>query len=157
MRTNVTLRAMKPRDILRILTSLLIVGVVSSCVGLSIEDPADRYVGTYSYSETYYATWGTASDSFTHSGTFTITKLSSDRVHISNPWDTSATAMPTILSIDPVTQGDASGSITYTFISATLVGNLLTITYQGAVSLNYSDGKSYPYSCHGTITATKVN
>lgn len=152
---NFTHRTMKPRDLIHILASLLIVGLVSSCVELNTEDPADRYIGTYSYSETYYATWGSASDSFSHTGTFTITKQSSDRVHISNPWNTSATAMPTILSIDPVTQGDASGSITYTFISATLVGNLLTITYQGVGSLRYSDGRNYPYSCHGTITATK--
>lgn len=153
---NFTLKAMKPRDLIHILASLLIVGLVTSCVELNTEDPADRYTGTYSYSETYYAKWGSASDScFSHTGTFTITKQSSDRVHISNPWNTSATAMPTILSIDPVTQGDASGSITYTFISATLVGNLLTITYQGVGSLRYSDGRNYPYSCHGTITATK--
>ena len=152
---NESFSVMRPRNIIRIFVSILIVGVVSSCVGLSIEDPSDRYVGTYSYSETYYVTWGSASDSFSHTGTFTITKQSSDRVHISNPWNTSATAMPTILSIDPVTQGNASGSITYTFISATLVGNLLTITYQGVGSLKYSDGRNYPYSCHATITATK--
>ena len=130
---------------------------MTSCVGLGIEDPADKYVGTYTYSETYYATWGSASKSFSHTGTFTITKQSSDRVSISNPWNTGATAMETILSIDPVTQSDNTGYVNYTFVSASLVGSLLTISYQGVGSMKYSDGKNYPYSCHGTITATKNN
>ena len=126
-----------------------------SCVGQDNEDPADRFVGTYSYDDVYYVTWGGDSRSLSNSGTFIITKMSPNTVKISNPWNTTATVMANQLSIDPVTQGDNSGYVNYAFTSASLAGNMLSISYQGVGSLKYSDGRSYPYSCQGNITARK--
>lgn len=129
--------------------------ILFSCTKTIIEDPADKFVGSYTYNETYYATWGSTSSSFSDNGGFTITKLSSDRVKISNPWNTSATVLDNQLSIDPVTQGDQSGYVNYTFTSAYLNGDMLTISYQGMGSLKYSDGHDYPYMCQGSISARK--
>lgn len=85
--------------------------IFTSCVEQVNEDPADRFVGTYSYDDVYYVTWGSDSRSLSNSGTFIITKMSPNTVKISNPWNTTATVMANQLSIDPVTQGDNSGYV----------------------------------------------
>ena len=131
--------------------------IVTSCVEQLAEDPADQFVGSYSYNENYYATWGTSSSSFSNSGTFTITKTGSSTIKISNPWNTTGRVTGMILNLDPVTQGDDTGYINYTFTSASLAGNMLSISYQGVGSLRYSDGRNYPYSCQGNISARKTN
>lgn len=128
-----------------------------SCVGQDNEDPADRFVGTYFYDDVYYVTWGNDSGSLSDSGTLIITKMSPNTVKISNPWNTTATVMANRLNMAPVTQSDNSGYINYTFRSATIAGNLLSISYEGVGSLKYTNGKSYPYSCHGDVSARKKN
>lgn len=141
----------------RILTALSILMLLSlvSCVKAAKEDPADRFVGTYSFTDSYYVTWGSASTSFNDSGTFIITKLGPSTIQISKPWNTTATVMANQLNIEPVTQGDAAGYINYTFTSASIAGNMLSISYQGMGSLKYTDGRSYPYMSQGHITANK--
>lgn len=142
---------------IRFVTLFILLSMMTSCVGHVIEDPADQFVGTYSYNETYSATWGSAYSSFSHSGTFTITKTGPSTIKISSPWNTTGRVTGMILNLDPVTQGDNNGSVNYTFTSASLAGGILTITYQGTGSLRYTDGRNYPYSCHGNISARKTN
>ena len=137
--------------------SCLALFALMSCVKTAKEDPADRFVGTYSFSDSYYVTWGSASSSFNDSGTFIITKLGPSTIQISKPWNTTATVMANQLNIEPVTQGDAAGYINYTFSSASIAGNILSISYQGMGSLKYTDDRSYPYMSQGRITATKQN
>lgn len=127
----------------------------SSCVKPVREDPADRFVGTYSFTDSYFTIWGSASSSFNDSGTFIITKLGPSEVQISKPWGTTAAVLGNQLNINPVTQTDYSGYINYSFSSASIAGDILTINYQGIGSLKYTDGRNYPYSCQGHITATK--
>ena len=140
--------------------SILILLSVVSCVKAEKvvkADPADRFVGTYTFTDSYYVTWGSASSSFNDSGMFAIIKLGPSTIKISNPWNTTATVMANQLNIEPVTQGDASGYINFTFTSASIAGNMLSISYQGMGSLKYTDGRSYPYMSQGHITATKQN
>ena len=134
---------------------LAILAFFSSCIKAVKEDPADRFVGTYSFTDSYYTTWGSASASFNDSGTFMITKLGPSEVQISKPWGTTATVLANQLNINPVTQTDNSGYINYSFSSASLAGDILSINYQGIGSLKHTDGRNYPYSCQGHITATK--
>ena len=138
-------------------SSLLALITLVSCVKTAKEDPADCFVGTYSFTDSYYVTWGSASSSFNDSGMFVITKLGPSSIKISNPWNTTATVMANQLNIEPVTQGDASGYINFTFTSASIAGDMLSISYQGMGSLKYTDGRSYPYMSQGRITATKQN
>lgn len=128
---------------------------VTSCTKPVREDPADRFVGMYSFTDTYFMTWGTASSSFNDSGTFMITKLGPSEVQISKPWGTTATVLANQLNINSVTQSDNAGYINFSFSSASIAGDMLTINYQGIGSLKYSDGRSYPYSCQGHVIATK--
>ena len=143
----------------RILSALSLIALfaLASCVKAVKEDPADRFVGTYSFTDSYYVTWGSASSSFNDSGMFVITKLGPSTIKISNPWNTTATVMANQLNIEPVTQGDNSGYINYTFTSASIAGDMLSISYQGMGSLKHTDGRSYPYMSQGRITATKQN
>lgn len=128
---------------------------VTSCTKSVREDPADRFVGMYSFTDTYFTIWGTASSSFNDSGTFMITKLGPSEVQISKPWGTTATVLANQLNINPVTQSDNAGYINFSFSFASIAGDMLTINYQGIGSLKYSDGRSYPYSCQGHVIATK--
>lgn len=128
---------------------------MSSCVGQIIEDPADKFVGTYSYDDSYFVTWGSSSGSFSDSGTFTIIKTGPSTIKLSNPWNTTGSVAGMALNLESVTQGDNTGYINYAFTSASLAGNMLSITYQGVGSLRYTDGRNYPYSCQGNITARK--
>lgn len=146
------------RQLVIILSLLNLLSLTStSCIGLIAEDPADKFVGDYSYNDTYSVNWGSASGSFTNSGSFTISKQSSNTVYISSPWNTTATATGIILNISPTHQSDYSGYVNYTFSSASLSGGMLSITYHGMGSVKYSNGISYPYSCQGNIMARKVN
>ena len=143
--------------VLYVIFAFAILWLMASCVGQNNEDPADRFIGTYSYYDTYFVTWGSASGSFSDSGTLNISKVSPNTVKISNPWNTTATVMANQLSLDPVTQGDNTGYINYTFTSASIAGNMLSISYQGVGSLKHTDGRNYQYSCQGNITARKLD
>ena len=145
----------RQKSIIHSIGCLLLMGVISSCAEQIMEDPADKFVGTYSYDDTYFVTWGSSSGSLSDSGTFTITKTGPSTIKLSNPWNTTGSVTGMFLNLDPVTQGDNTGYINYAFTSASLAGNMLSITYQGVGSLRHSDGRNYPYSCQGNITARK--
>lgn len=142
---------------IRPVVPLILLWMMTSCVGQISEDPADRFVGTYSYDDTHFVIWGSASGSFSDNGTFVINKTGPNTIKLSNPWNTTGRVTGMILTLDPVTQGDNTGYINYAFTSASLAGNILSITYQGVGSLRHTDGRNYPYSCQGNITAHKTN
>ena len=137
--------------------SLLILLALMSCSKTLREDPADRFIGTYSYTDSYSTIWGSASASFTDSGTFTIMKLGPSTVQISSPWNTTATVLANQLNIEPVTQSDNTGYINFTFPTASIAGNMLSINYQGMGSVRHTNGVSYPYMSQGHITAQKID
>lgn len=70
---------------------LAVACTISSCKGDDSLDPANTFVGAYSYEDSYQLSWGPSSGSYTDNGAFAINKVSHNKVDFSNPWKTTAT------------------------------------------------------------------
>ena len=119
-------------------------------------DPANTFVGAYSYEDSYQLSWGPSSASYTDNGAFAINKVSHNKVDFSNPWKTTATVTGNQLTIDPVKESSSDGYVNYTFGTATFEAEVLTFTYQGSGSMKHVDGRSYPFSIQGSIVARRT-
>lgn len=135
---------------------LAVTCVISSCKGDDSLDPANAFIGAYSYEDNYELTWGPMSGTYTENGGFAINKVSSNKVDFSNPWKTTATVTGNQLAIDPVKESNSDGYVNYTFGTATFENEVLTFTYQGTGSMKYIDGRTYTYSTSGTIVARRT-
>ena len=127
---------------------------LTSCLGSIFSDPADAFVGNYSYTNSYFVRWGGDSKSATNNGTFSITKVSSNMVQMTGPWTTTGTVTGNIVRFDSCPQSDNNGFVNYTFGSGRLSGNTLTFSYTGSGQVKY--GRiAYPWEESGNITATR--
>ncbi|MBQ6301292.1 MAG: hypothetical protein IJK75_02715 [Bacteroidales bacterium] len=145
---------MKKRFFLFLL--LAVACAISSCKGDDSLDPANTFVGAYSYEDSYQLSWGPSSGSYTDNGAFAINKVSHNKVDFSNPWKTTATVTGNQLTIDPVKESSSDGYVNYTFGTATFEAEVLTFTYQGSGSMKHVDGRSYPFSIQGSIVARRT-
>ena len=134
----------------------VVVFTVFSCSKIGIEDPADTFVGEYNFIDKYTAVWGNDSRTINSGGTFWLTKISKDQVKMTGAWTTIGTVVENTISFGQDMSSDADGFITYTFGVGTLIDDILTFKYSGTGSLKYTDGRSYPCSLSGTVTARKV-
>lgn len=132
---------------------------LSSCSGLMSNpepDPADAFVGLYTYTDNYFVKWGGDSGYLSNEGRFALTKLSANQVQMSGAWKSLGTVVGNTVTFSDDMQSDSAGYITYKFGVATLNGNTLTFNYSGSGSLKYSaNGVAYPWECSGKVVATK--
>lgn len=118
-------------------------------------DPADYFVGNYTFNETCYVVWGGVPESFTDQGTFTLSKIASDKVKMTGAWKTTGTIVGDTISFENCTFSDAKGYINYSFSTGTLAGNRLSFTYTGTGSSIKSNGRAYAWEQSGRVSATK--
>ena len=138
-----------------VLPAIFLLFSCSPLTPISIPDPADAFVGEYNFIDKYTAVWGSDSRTFNSGGSFCLTKISKDQVKMTGAWTTIGTVVGNNISFGQDMASDADGLITYTFGVGTLLDDSLTFKYSGTGSLKYTDGRSYPCSLSGTVTARK--
>ena len=143
------------RNLLIILLSLALFTSCSDLKNNPQKDVADSFVGYYTYRESYFMTWGSASDSFNGDGAFKLTKLSSNKVKMTGAWTSIGEIEGDTVSFSDDIQSGAEGYIVIKFGVGSLYGNTLTFSYNGSGSLQNSSGVAYPFSCTGKVVATK--
>ena len=136
---------------------LILISVMTfSCTSM-FTDPADAFVGRYTYTDKYFVTWGGDSRSLTTNGTFQLTKLSGNQVQMTGAWNSIGQVVGNTVSFSTDMQSDAAGYITYQFAAGTLTGKTLTFNYTGTGNLKYSNGIAYPFNCSGRVVATNLD
>lgn len=135
---------------------LLMMLIVASC-SMLMDDPADAFVGRYTYTDNYFVTWGSDSRSLTTNGAFQLTKLSRNQVQMTGAWNSIGQVVGNTVTFSTDIQSVASGYISYQFAAGTLTGKTLTFNYTGSGSLKYSNGIAYPYNCSGRVVATNLD
>jgi|LSQX01.2.fsa_nt_gb hypothetical protein len=143
----------------RLVIYLLPIMMVISCTGLTPEpDPADAFVGRYTYTDNYFVTWGGDSGSLSNNGAFQLTKLSKNQVKMTGAWTSIGEVVGNTVTFSNDMQSDSAGYITYSFGVGTLTGNTLIFNYSGSGSLKYSaNGVAYPWTCSGRVVATNID
>ena len=127
---------------------------LTSCLGSIFSDPADAFVGDYTYTNSYFVRWGGDSKSSTITGNFSLTKVSYNTVQMTGAWTTTGTVTGNTVRFDICPQSDSKGYVTYTFGSGRLSGNTLSFSYTGSGSVKYGL-VAYPWEESGNVTATK--
>ena len=140
---------------LQLLVPLFMVVLISSCTKNDYED-ANKFVGTYSVSATEFVTWGGSSGTLSNSGILSITKISRNRVQTRGFFSTQGTVSGTSLYLEGFNTSDESGYIAYSFSSAVLSGNVITLTMYGTGKLG-ENGYYYPFRLSSNITAVRIN
>lgn len=138
----------------RLLAFALTCVAMLSCSKLEQEDPADKFVGTYSVSVTQFVVWGSASGTLSDNGTFMITKESATKVRVSGYMSTTGEVTGSTLYLNGFNSSDSAGYINTTFSPATLAGNVLTFTASRSGQLK-DNGIAYPYRSTDNFTAIK--
>ena len=142
----------------KLLLSILTITLAISCIkSAPAPDPADAFVGSYTYTDNYYVRWGGDSKSSSYQGQFTLTKVSALEVQMHGPWTTLGTVSGKTVSFGACPQVGDDGYVNYTFGVANLIGNQLTFSYSGSGSQRYTNGVSYPWESAGNVIATKLN
>ena len=129
--------------------------VVSSCN--KDETSAEAFVGKYLFTDSQFVTWGSDSRAMSGNGAFQLTKLPGNKVKMTGAWTTIGTVFGDTVSFADDMQSDNAGYITYHFGVGTLVGNTLYFNYSGSGSLKYTNGIAYPWTCSGSVVATKID
>lgn len=143
----------------KLLLSILTITLSVSCLKPApAPDPADAFVGSYTYTDNYYVRWGgDVEGTDAKTGTFTLTKVSALEVQMHSPWNTLGRITANTITFTECPQNDSNGYVNYTFSVANLVGNQLIFTYVGTGSRRFTNGVAYPWESSGTVVATKLN
>lgn len=138
----------------RLLAFALACVAILSCSKLEQEDPADKFVGSYSLSVTQNVVWGADSGTLSNTGTLTISKIGSSSVSISGYFYTTGEVTENVLYIKGYSVSDSEGYLTNTFLPATLSGKVLTFSGNQTGQLKYGS-KLYPFRSSDYYTAIK--
>ncbi len=131
--------------------------LILSCAKTPQKDPADDLVGKYKYTDNYYLKWGGASKSDTFQGSFTLTKISANKVQMTGDWRTTGTITGNTIQFDFCPQTDSKGYVNYTFGVGTIGYSNMTFTYTGSGYMTYDNGVSYPWNTSGNVYAWKIS
>lgn len=118
-------------------------------------DPADYFVGNYTFTDNYYLRWGGDSRALANEGYFTLSKVSANQVEMTGAWNTLGTVTGNIISFSSCPQSDASGYLNFTFGVASLYGEQLSFTYSAMGSVQYK-GVPFPMEVSGNVVARKT-
>ena len=143
---------------IKLLLSILTITLAVSCLKPApAPDPADAFVGSYTYTDNCYVRWGDdVEGTDAKTGTFTLTKVSALEVQMHSPWNTLGRITANTITVTECPQNDSDGYVNYTFSVANLVGNQLIFTYVGTGSRRFTNGIAYPWESSGTVVATKL-
>lgn len=144
----------------KLVITLVIFFLTASCSGLESilqPDPADAFIGRYTYKNNYFVTWGGDSGSLSNEGAFMLTKLSENKVKMSGAWNSIGVVVGNTVSFSNDMQSDDYGYVTYEFGIGTLSGKTLTFNYSGSGRLKYTNGVAYPWNCSGKVIATNID
>ena len=117
------------------------------------EDPADEFVGSYTFTDNYKLSWGEDTEE-TATGTFMITKTGTNGVEVTGAFNTMGLVSVGMLNLVTVAIDNDQMTATMTFGPGTMKGKVLTFSYS-VYGRAYKDGFKRPYDKRGNITATK--
>lgn len=132
---------------------------LASCLPLPVAtqpDDADMIVGKYNYTDNYYLKWGSGSKSDTYNGSFTLTKISVNKVRMTGDWSTTGTITGNTIQFDFCPQNDSKGYYNYTFGAGIASSSNMTFTYTCTGARTADNGVSYQWDCNGNVYAWKV-
>ena len=128
-----------------------------SCSKTSQKDPADDLVGKYKYTDHYYLKWGGDSKNDTYQGTFSLTKIASNKVRMTGDWNTTGTITGNSIQFEFCPQSSSQGYVNYTFGAGIIGYTNMTFTYSCSGYMTYSNGISYPWDTSGNVYAWRIS
>lgn len=144
------------RVLLLVLTTILINSCWDFYFDSKVEptppDPADAFVGNYSFTDNYFVRWGNDSKSSSYTSKFTLTKISANMIQMTGAWTTTGTVTSNTVQFNSCPQSDSEGYVNYSFGTGILSGNTLTFSYSGYGQRRYY-GVAYPWETSGNVTA----
>ena len=117
-------------------------------------DPADEFVGSYTFTDNYTYKWGSEEKEETATGTLTITKTGTNGVEISGAFNSKGLVSAGMLNIVTVSIYNDEMKATMTFGPAAMKGKVLSFSYS-VYGQAYKNNIFQPYDKKGNITATK--
>ena len=117
-------------------------------------DPADRFVGYYSFMDYYNSVLGGSSQMLASEGSVRIVKISANEVQMNGYWNTTGVVTGNTVYFADDIQSNAGGHLRYTFSKATLSGGVLSFSYSGTGILKIK-GVDCPWALSGTVNAKK--
>jgi len=118
-------------------------------------DPADEFVGNYTYTETYTEKWGLDNSEGTGNGSFTITKTGTNGVKIEGDFNSKTGIVAAgLLNFVDYKADDDIFETSYYFGAAQFSGKELKFTYRRSGKA-IKDGLPWTYEKVGKVTARK--
>ena len=117
-------------------------------------DPADEFVGSYTYTETYTEKWGLDNTEGTGNGSFTITKTGSNGVKVEGAFNATGIVNAGMLNFVDYKSKDDIFDTSYYFGAAMFTGKDLNLTYRRSGTA-LKNGFPFTYEKVGKVTARK--
>ena len=120
----------------------------------NISDPADEFVGSYTYTETYTEKWGLDNTEGTGNGSFTITKTGSNGVKVEGAFNATGIVNAGMLNFVDYKSKDDIFDTSYYFGAALFTDKDLNLTYRRSGTA-LKNGYPFSYEKVGKVTARK--
>lgn len=117
-------------------------------------DPADEFVGSYTYTETYTEKWGLDNTEGTGNGSFTIIKTGSNGVKVEGAFNATGIVNAGMLNFVDYKSKDDIFDTSYYFGAAMFTGKDLNLTYRRSGTA-LKNGYPFSYEKVGKVTARK--
>ena len=117
-------------------------------------DPADEFVGSYTYTETYTEKWGLDNTEGTGTGSFTIIKTGSNGVKVESAFNATGIVNAGMLNFVDYKSKDDIFDTSYYFGAAMFTGKDLNLTYRRSGTA-LKNGYPFSYEKVGKVTARK--
>lgn len=117
-------------------------------------DPADEFVGSYTYTETYTEKWGLDETEGTGNGSFTITKTGTNGVQVEGAFNAKSIVNAGMLNLVDYKSKDDIFDTSYYFGAAMFSGKELNLTYRRSGKA-LKNGLQQTYEKVGKVTARK--
>ena len=118
------------------------------------QDPADEFVGSYSFTVSYTEKWGQDNTEGTENGTFTITKTGTNGVKIEGAFNSTGIVNAGLLNFVDYKANDDVFDTSYYFGAAQFSGKELKFTYRRSGKA-VKNGLAWTYEKVGKVTAKK--
>ena len=118
------------------------------------QDPADEFVGSYSFTVSYTEKWGQDNTEGTDNGTFTIIKTGTNGVKIEGEFNSTGIVNAGLLNFVDYKANDDVFDTSYYFGAAQFSGNELKFTYRRSGKA-IKNGLAWTYEKVGKVTANK--
>lgn len=119
------------------------------------KDPADAFVGEWSYTDDVRLKWGYEELEETNTGTFTLTKVNPYKVDVTGDFRSIGLVSGSMLNIASYSVNVEGLRGTYAFGPAYIENGVLSFDYS-LYGRAVRDGLEWSYDRKGRITATKV-